>query len=560
VWVTRAAPPGAEAPVRRVELAAPERGRSARQSRRHQVELNTLTVVLVMIVVTATAAVWLHGRSEAPAAGGGAAGGQAMTGRTSGAELIRAENARPGSPEWTIPDGDARPRGVEAFADDVSGERGDTVRLYVSTAAEGFEAIAYRLGHYDGVGAREVWRSGTQPALDQPDCRVDDDTRMVDCSNWSPSLTVPVGTEWTPGQYLFKLVPTEGSASYVPYVVRDDIRASDVLVISDVTTLQARNTWGGHSLYDATGQGAGDSESDGDGERATVVSFDRPMDLGWGQSGTLGDSANIGQLVESLGLDVTYATNLDQHLTPEIMRGHKVVVTGARDEHYSAEMREGLEAARDDGVNIVFLGGDAVRRRIRLEPSALGEARHQVGYRSAETDPLAELAPEKVTTDWSDPPAASHERSLTGAAHECGEAGLRADMVIVEPEAWMFAGTNVTAGQRWPEAITDSFDRVAPGGSTPGNVQVLAHSPVSCDGDTTYADLSYYTAPSGAGVLEMGTLGVEPRLGPLCPAARLTAQDWNCQLRQMVGNVVTTFAEGPAGVAHPAEPNLDELE
>jgi hypothetical protein len=279
------------------------------------------------------------------------------------------------------------------------------------------------------------------------------------------------------------------------------------------------------------------------------------MDVGWAMSGTIGDSFHIGQMVESLGLDVTYATNLDQHLRPEIMRNHKVVVTGARDEHYSPEMRDGLEAARDDGVNVVFLGGNAVRRRIRLEPSDLGEARRQVSDRSAEDDPVAALAPENVTTDWRDPPAARHERSLPGGSHECGEPGLRADMVILDPDAWMFTGTNVTAGQRGPELISESFDRVVPGGSTPGNVEVLAHSPVTCAGEPTFADMSYYTAPSGAGVFNLGTLGVEPRLGPLCPAARLTADDWNCQLRQMVGNVITTFAAGPAGPSHPAVPD-----
>lgn len=148
------------------------------------------------------------------------------------------------------------------------------------------------------------------------------------------------------------------------------------MVISDVTTLQAYNKWGGHSLYGGTGG------------RSTVVSFDRPMDTGWAMSGILGDSYNVGVMVESMGLDVSYTTNIDQHEQPGLMRDHRVILSGVHDEYYSLEMRDGLEAARDDGVNIVFLGANAVYRRIRLEPSALGPHRHQVNYRSAAADPI----------------------------------------------------------------------------------------------------------------------------------------------------------------------------
>jgi hypothetical protein len=129
--------PGAQ-PVRRIEVAAPsgsagDRSRQAlpddvhhaRHKRdRLQVELTILTVVLVMIVVATTAAMWLNRRGDDQSVGGGAAGTQALNGRTSGAELIRAENAREGSPEWAVGDGDARPRGIEGFTDRVSGEQG----------------------------------------------------------------------------------------------------------------------------------------------------------------------------------------------------------------------------------------------------------------------------------------------------------------------------------------------------------------------------------------------------------------------------------------------------
>ncbi|HEY8546717.1 MAG TPA: N,N-dimethylformamidase beta subunit family domain-containing protein [Acidimicrobiales bacterium] len=464
-----------------------------------------------------------------------------------GAARIRAENARPGNPEWRIDDGDARPRGIEGFTDRVSGQAGEPVRLFVRTPAPGYQVTAYRLGHYGGAGARQVWQSPPIASVPQPDCTVEPATRMVDCSNWAPSLTVDVGDDWVTGQYLFKLVPSTGSASFVPYVVRDDRSRSDVLVVSDVTTLQAYNGWGGHSLYG------------GEGGRSTVVSFDRPLDTGWAMSGILGDSYNVGVLVESMGLDVSYTTNVDQHERPELLRDHRVIVSGAHDEYYTLEMRNGLEAAREAGTNIVFLGANAVYRRIRLEPSPLGPSRRQVNFRDATADPLYGVDPERVTASWRDAPAARPESSLTGTYYECNEPGLRADMVIVDASAWMFAGTNVVAGQRWPEVVREEYDRVTPAAPTPPDIQVLAHSPLVCRGQASFSDMAYYTAPSGAGVFDTGTLGFEPRLGPLCAPAELTPERWECQLRQMTANVIADFATGPAGHRHPSVPNLAAL-
>lgn len=539
----------------------PERHPRPDPSRRPEAWLGTLLAsVAVVILATSAFVVWRvadGGASSLPLVGDGTLGPRpGIAGLTSetadaGAALIQAENAKPGSPEWLIYEGDARPRPIQGFTDRVSGQIGETVRLFVTTESPGFTVAAYRTGFYGGIGARQVWASGPLAGIDQPDCLLNSRTRMVDCSNWASSLNVLIDDDWVPGQYLFKLIQDDGAATFVPFVVRDDSRSSDVLVISDVTTLQAYNTWGGYSLYTAV---------DGKpGGRATVVSYDRPMDMYWAQSGMLGDSFEVGQMVESLGLDVSYTTNIDQHQRPELMSNHRVIISGFHDEYYSLEMRNGLEAARDSGVNIVFLGANAVYRRIRLEPSALGPDRHQVNYRTATADPLYGVDPQRVTASWRDEPAARPESTLTGTYYECNEPGMKADMVIVDGDAWMFAGTNVTSGQHWPDMVHEEYDRVTPSAPTPHAIQVIAHSPLTCRGNPSFSDMAYYTAPSGAGVFSVGTLGYEPRMAPLCPPELLDAAHWECQLRQMTANVITELAKGPAGQTHPAQPNLAQL-
>ncbi len=464
---------------------------------------------------------------------------------------IRAENLRPGSAGWQIADGDKKPRPIEGFADRVSGLQGDRLRLFVTTHAPSFRVLAYRTGWYGGIGARLVWSSAQVAGSVQPQCGVLPATRTVDCSNWAQSLTVQIGRQWVPGQYLLKLVQPDGGASFVPLVVRNDRSHAAIVVVASVTTIEAYNGWGGFSLY---GDYAGRA-----GNRATVVSFDRPFG-GWANSGfILGDTFEVAQMLESQGLEVTYTTDVDLHEHPDLLGNHRVVISGAHDEYYSLEMRNGLKAARDRGVNIVFLGANAIFRRIRFQTSPLGVDRREVNYRSAVLDPLAKLDPARVTTNWRDPPRARPERALTGTDYECNQGGLSADMVVSDAAAWMFRATHVTQGEHFPNVVRGEYDRVIRAPGTPPGIEVLTHSPLRCGGRQSWSDMAYYVAASGAGVVDVGTLMFEPHLAPLCAPADLDVAHWECQLRQTMNNIITSFAQGPAGSRHPARSNIDPL-
>jgi len=69
---------------------------------------------------------------------------------------IVCENAQTGSPstEWDITgSGDAT---LQGFATDISANKGDTVRFKVTTTASRFNIDIYRLGYYNGMGARKI--------------------------------------------------------------------------------------------------------------------------------------------------------------------------------------------------------------------------------------------------------------------------------------------------------------------------------------------------------------------------------------------------------------------
>jgi hypothetical protein len=71
--------------------------------------------------------------------------------------------------------------------------------------------------------------------------------------------------------------------------------------------------------------------------------------------------------------------------------------------------------------------------------------------------------------------------------------------------------------------------------------------------------MTYSTFPGGAGVLNTGTLELDAHLGPRCTPATPTATRAtlaDCVLRNLLWNVISDFAVGPAGPRHPAHSNL----
>ncbi|MDP9074333.1 MAG: hypothetical protein M3N98_09200 [Actinomycetota bacterium] len=454
------------------------------------------------------------------------------------AAWIAAENAKPGTTGWKLTDV-ATAGEIAGYADSTSARSGQVVTLFVSTAAPTFRVDAYRMGFYQSTGARLVWSSDDTASLRQPRPTFTAATNMVE-ANWQPSLQVPT-TGWPEGEYLFKLTAGTGKQQYVPLTVRNDRSTAAYAVINAVTTWQAYNLWGGYSLY-AGGDAAQPSR------RSRVVSFDRPYKFGDGAGDFLSLEYPAVSLMESLGLDVTYLTDVDLHEQPGLLLAHRAVFSLGHDEYYSMAMRNGLVAARDHGVNLAFLGANAIYRHIRFGPSPLGPDRHQIDYKSAQEDPLNGKDNADVTVNWRDPPNSNPESQLIGDFYQCNP--VRADMVVADPTNWLFAGTGAYPGQRLPNVVGSEYDRYDPRVPGPTNVEILTHSPVTCHGSPDYADATYYSVASGAGVFATGTIDFVGSLDALCQPAGCAGQ----VLGRVMANLLAAFGTGPAGRAHPSNP------
>jgi hypothetical protein len=467
------------------------------------------------------------------------------------ARWVVEENARPGTNNWVVT-GIQTPHALEGYASQVSAVAGDDVALFVNTTAPAFHVEAYRMGYYQGLAGRLIYQSDTVGRQTQPSPSITPGTNMVS-ANWEPSLTLAIDHTWPPGNYLLKLVGTDGEQQYIPLTIRDDASVAAFVIQNSVTTWQAYNLWGDYSLYYGTAPGGKDFAN-----RARVVSFDRPYPQTWAQGAAdfFGNEFPLLFEMERLGLDLTYWTDVDLHAQPQLLANHRVLFSLGHDEYWSTEMRSGAQSALSKGTNLAFLGANACYRQIRLQPSAVGPNRQQVCYKDAAEDPLSREDPALTTVNWIQSPLNHPESSLIGSMYQA--VGANADLTVTDSSAWLWNDTGLSDGEQLIEVVQGEYDRYVPSLPNPAGVDVLAHTPVSGQGN--WSDITYYTLPSGGGgVLASGAASFVFKL------SNTTAFPWNIVpkaipgvteiLLQSMHNVFGTFGNGPAGAVQPSGGN-----
>ncbi len=416
------------------------------------------------------------------------------------------------------------------------------------------------------------------------------------------------------GVYLTKLHDVEnGKESYIIFTVRDG-RFADLMFQQAVTTYQAYNSW--PADYDSDPPERGYSAYDYnsiDGQYARKVSFDRPYGPRTGTTGgncgdghveqadtakwgvgagdflthdfdprsfeisecssAAGWEYNMIRWLEREGYDVTYVTDLDTHEDPSLALRAKVFLSVGHDEYWSNEMRANVENARDQGVDLGFFGANYSYWVVRFEPSSGGEPNRIMDtykeYPAARPktfeDPYFDTPLWGLTFQdqrWSEEDLAG---GLWGGNYEVygkrylGGEEANADIVISNPDHWIFAGTGLEAGDHIAKLIGYEY-----------NTNVFCH-PAGVDianrTDLGYVErgrrhqITVYTAPSGAIVFNAATVqwswglddyntGLPTLVGTNGPAIRESRADPAVSI--ITRNVLDRFLSGEP--APPGEP------
>ncbi len=392
------------------------------------------------------------------------------------------ENRLPGAPstEWDV-NGWGDPS-IQGFGHDISIDRGETIHFKIKTDSPDYRIDIYRMGYYDGLGARLVDTILPSVPLPQaqPEGFRDPETHLYDCGNWAVSASWEAPADATSGIYFARLVrqdptpprwradhapapPTEvpepaphaygalgygklrnalrePRASHIYFIVRDDAGRSDILFQTADTTWQAYHRYGGHCTY-----GRLDPDhprQHGGPPRAYKVSYNRPIETRHFRAvNTVFNSEYpFIRFLEANGYDVSYTTGVDSDRRGELVRNHRLFLSVGHDEYWSGQQRRHVEAARDAGVHLGFFSGNEVFWKTRFEPSIDGSGepyRTLVTYKETHDNAKIDPVPDVWTGTWRDsrpfnPEGPQPENALTGTIFTVN--AWRNDPLIVPAE------------------------------------------------------------------------------------------------------------------------------
>ena len=135
---------------------------------------------------------------------------------------------------------------------------------------------------------------------------------------------------------------------------------------------------------------------------------------------------------------------------------------------------------------------------------------------------------------------------------------MDAPFVVSAPSSWVYQGTGVPDGASFPHLVGVEYDRVDPAYPVQRPIEVLSHSPLTCDGRRQLRRLRLLHARRRRRRLQQrhDALG---RGDLRRPAARHRRRH-PAFVRQVTTNVLLAFAHGPAAAKYQASDNLAAID
>jgi len=419
---------------------------------------------------------------------------------SSGKNLILIENQSVGTTDWLIdvpydtcdyPDHqNCRRKSIEGYCSHSSIIAADTLSIFVSTnPASTYNLDIFRMGYYGGKGGKLMRSFATLPGKEQVTPPADPKINFFECK-WDTAVSFVIPEEWISGVYVVKLTALrDSSQAYAIFIVKDNRPADFIFQCSDLTW-QAYNRWPQwHSMYD-------EGQKPWVNTNGARISFDRPYSLYVNNLPSdfnpLSNGAGefllwefpLAFWMEREGYDVSYISNTDTHADLSLLLRGKAFLSVGHDEYWTPQMFENVTKARDEGVNLLFLSGNAVDGTVYLEPSTAGSPNRITGRL-----PQREF---------------NNEQDLMGSSS--WGVGYCA-FVCRQPDHWVYNGTGMQLNDSIPDLVGWEYHGL-PMGNNKGTV-ILAQNKPSTNHftDTSAMDhvATIYSAPKGNFVFNAGT-------------------------------------------------------
>ena len=259
---------------------------------------------------------------------------------------------------------------------------GDDVAVFVSTTGRAVQVQAYRMGLPPGPRWPAHRPDRLRPGGGPGRARRLAGHRYGDLSV-VPTLTLNITKDWPPGCYLLKLSATAAKSSSFrsPSATTPPWRRT----CCRTGSRSGRPTTSGAATASTA---AGQQRAEPFADRSRTVSFDRPYRRPGRRARPISSGTSSPAFQSPAhGPDLTYWTDVDLHVRPELLAPHRRLVSLGHDEHWSMPMRRARPRPMG-GLNLAFPGANAVTATSAC--SHLGRQSPPVCYKDAAEDPISQ--------------------------------------------------------------------------------------------------------------------------------------------------------------------------
>lgn len=288
------------------------------------------------------------------------------TGPEFGANIV-AENALPGTDKMWWYDGLTSEQ-MPAFGRSTYVAPGATMNFSVGYNSP-FTFDVFRLGHYQGNGARRVVQGLTgTPAAQPTPAVIPNSNGAVTCAAWSVNASWAVPADAVPGWYQIVLRGSNGTDfGFVLFCVTDAAAKKPILVVTgDATWHAAYNGFGGNNVYGAS-KAVGTA-----GQRALCSTYDKPVITRdhVPQTHFLNGTYPTLKWMESMGYAVGYTTIEQIKNTPSILDGRALIMFTGHNEYVPDAVIDKVKALLAAGQRFANLAGNDMFWRVKFTDGA----------------------------------------------------------------------------------------------------------------------------------------------------------------------------------------------
>ncbi len=271
---------------------------------------------------------------------------------------------------------------------------------------------------------------------------------------------------------------------------------------------------------------------------------DRPSSVGSGEF--LLWEFPLSYWIEQHGYDVSYISNVDTHTDGLGLLRAKGFISVGHDEYWTREMYDNVSAARDAGVNLAFLSGNAVWGLVPLLPSVKGKP-HRIMRRESVFvgKQLIKRLQKRKDFQFKAPPGPDGALLMGGRMAGIGGG----DWICANPDHWLYGGTGMKEDDTVKGLVGWEWHGL-PDHDLPG-MEILAKStPVTPEGKPQRPHAAtIYNGPKGNLVFNAGTIwwaqGLSAPPGHVLPAHKHNVatrpEGVDPRVKRMMENVFNRF-------------------